>query len=163
MFCRSSFVVTANSEDTEQHVLNLRVMFFSAGIRLMCTYFSHQWLHSTPYTNANTHIGSNLCSTCAFSYSWKQTCTLTDSDHTPRLFPASMPLGWQPTTDRYPSKSLMFPDAAEKWHVVQLTCKHEHTRTHIGNVATKWMPLTSEILHGTLLAFHPVFLVLWKM
>lgn len=121
----SSFVVTANSEDTEQLVLNLKVMFFSAGIRL-CTYFSYLWLHSTPYTNANTHIGSNLCSTCAFSYSWKQTCTLTDSDHTPRLFPASMPLGWQPTTDRYPSKSLMFPDAAEKWHVVQLTCKHAH-------------------------------------
>ncbi len=52
-----------------------------------------------------------------------------------------MPLGRQPTTDHFPSKSLMFPDAAEKWHVAQfwrfslkrslsLSLSHTHTHTH---------------------------------
>ena len=48
-----------------------------------------------------------------------------------------MPLGRQPTTDHFPSESLMFPDAAEKWHVAvfpsnsnSLSLTHTPARTH---------------------------------
>lgn len=118
----------------------VRLRLYKRTHYVLYTHSSHAWSHFCPLTRMHTRTYTpkpcmhlNMCRLWVLSYVYTHgsinrhtdththACahTLKDSDRTPVPASASMPLGCRPTADHFPSKSLKFPDAAEKWHVAQ--------------------------------------------